>query len=118
MNAVIRPARRPELPVLQEVERAAATLFPAERLPDPEQARSLAKLERRLALELLWALGQDDDVAGLLTAQPLNGALQRLGFRILCAESLPQPLAGVLARERAAGLSRRVAMSLTVAGAR
>lgn len=54
MTWEVRPGRVPELPLLPDIERAAATLFPQGRVPDPNAAHGVAELQGYLDEGLLW----------------------------------------------------------------
>lgn len=74
----IRPARLSDLPILQDIERAAAELFRSYDVPESVLRDSTSIADFRAALEhgLLWvATGDDDSPIGFACAEILDGYL-------------------------------------------
>lgn len=161
----VRPARVSELALLPEIERAAARLFPPERIADPDEVHPVEELRGYLDEGLLWVGADGARLTGYVMARELDGALhvyelavdpafgrrgigtalmqetfaeaarrrlprvtlttfedlpwnapfyRRLGFTVLQQDNLTLPLERILERERAAGMTRRVAMAYRV----
>lgn len=75
MSWEVRPARPPELPALPDIERAAASLFPPGRIPDPDAAHGVAELQGYLDEGLLWVGADGSRLMGYVMARELDGAL-------------------------------------------
>lgn len=71
----IRLAEEADLTYLHAVERAAARLFPAERLPDPDDVMPMEELERAAANGLLWIAVGAGEVIGFAMAKEEAGLL-------------------------------------------
>lgn len=71
----VRPAEPAELPRLPEVERAAARLFPAGRIPDPDDVHPVDELLGYQQKGLLWVAADERRPLGYVFADELDGAL-------------------------------------------
>lgn len=72
---MIRNGRRTDIDLLGDIERAAARLFPPERIPDPEDSHPLESLERAADGGLLFVVEVEDAVAGFATCTLLDRRL-------------------------------------------
>ena len=75
---MIRAARADELPVLQEIERAAGEIFRDAGMPEiaDDEPFPIEVLERFRRAGRAWvAVGDDDWPVGYLVAEPVDGAL-------------------------------------------
>jgi GNAT superfamily N-acetyltransferase len=72
---VIRPAVSADLAYLQAIECAAATLFPAGRIPDVDDVMPLGELGQALDAGLLWVAVSEAAVVGFAMAQECGDAL-------------------------------------------
>jgi GNAT superfamily N-acetyltransferase len=64
----IRLASGADLQALPDIERAAATLFPAGRIPDPDDVMPLLELEKACDLGMLYLVSLVDEIAGFAMA--------------------------------------------------
>ena len=71
----VRAACAEDLPALPEIERAAATLFPPERIPDPDEVHGVEELAGYLEDGLLWVAADSRALMGYVMARELDGAL-------------------------------------------
>lgn len=71
----IRPAGHDDLAKLGAIERAAARLFQAGRIPNADVAHSTAEFEEYLNQDLLWVAATDDLPVGFVACRPLGDAL-------------------------------------------
>ncbi|HEX7037389.1 MAG TPA: GNAT family N-acetyltransferase [Pseudomonadales bacterium] len=75
MSWQVRLAERAEVPRLPDVERAAARLFPAGRIPEPDETHSVEELLEYLSRGLLWVAADEHEPLGYVYAGELDGAL-------------------------------------------
>jgi GNAT superfamily N-acetyltransferase len=71
----VRPARDADVALLPAIERAAAALFPPDRVGDPTETLPEAALRRYLADGLLWVAEDADGVLGFVAADRRDDAL-------------------------------------------
>lgn len=71
----IRPAMPRDVPLLGEVELAAAVLFPAGRIPDPDQVTDESELAEACAEGLLFVADHDGVAVGFATCSVEGGHL-------------------------------------------
>lgn len=64
LSGTIRTARGAEVAQLAAIERAAGQLFPAARIPQPEQTYPLAALEQAAAEGMLFVAEENDEPVG------------------------------------------------------
>jgi len=74
-SQLIRLAEEADLVDLQAIERAAATLFPAGRIPDVDDVMPMSELERAADLGLLLVATSQHRVVGFAMAQEQDGFL-------------------------------------------
>jgi len=161
----IRKALEQDVELLGEIELAAAALFPAGRIPDPDEVTAASEFADAQADDLLLVAARDGSPVGFALCAvegdrlhlaelavhpdhgrrgvgrrlvqavideaaarglegvtlttfadlPFNGPFyQSMGFRVLPETELDSGLRGVLAHERARGLTERIAMLRTI----
>jgi ribosomal protein S18 acetylase RimI-like enzyme len=71
----VRPATAADLALLGAIEAAAASIFPAERIPAPAAVHSQAEFRAYLDAGLLWVAMEREGVVGFLAGRRLDGAL-------------------------------------------
>ena len=71
-DLIIRCARPPELTYLADIERKAASLFPAERVADPAATLPMAQLQAALAAKLLFVAVEDDQLRGFAACRVVD----------------------------------------------
>jgi predicted N-acetyltransferase YhbS len=73
-SQAIRPAETADLAHLHAIERAASALFPAGRIPDPDDVMSMDELESGLAQGSLLVATSQGCVIGFAMARELEGS--------------------------------------------
>lgn len=71
----IRLATRTDLALLHDIERAACRIFPAGRLPDPEDVMPMSELESACARQLVLVASRSHTLVGFAMSKECEGHL-------------------------------------------